>query len=190
MKNPTYEDMIMLSSLLGPAKPPVASREDVATRLGVFLISWHINGNDLRAVALEGDDFLSITSTERCLVCLTEYEIGEEVRRLDKCSHVFHRECIDTVSFHVPAWEDLVLLRIIGSSCFSGLPPVETPVPFAAEPVLRNMDLPPSIPTLPISRSDTQQSAFWHLLDGSVLNFLAYLSKLAFPGPTTRARLC
>ncbi|KAL8792289.1 MAG: hypothetical protein Q9195_005080 [Heterodermia aff. obscurata] len=36
--NPTYEDMLLLSSLLGPAKPPVASQEDVASAPGVYLI--------------------------------------------------------------------------------------------------------------------------------------------------------
>ena len=99
MQNPTYEDMILLSSLLGPAKPPVASREDVATGLGVYRVRWNGAGGTLRATALEGEGLLSMAATERCLVCLTEYEVGEDIRQLSKCCHVFHRECIDTVSF-------------------------------------------------------------------------------------------
>ncbi|KAL8825565.1 MAG: hypothetical protein Q9191_004335 [Dirinaria sp. TL-2023a] len=94
--NPTYEDMMLLSSLLGPAKPPVASREDVASAPGVYIIR-EIAGT-LIATAAAGNDGLQIASGERCLVCLCDYEPGEEVRQLSKCTHVFHRQCIDEVS--------------------------------------------------------------------------------------------
>ena len=30
----------------------------------------------------------------KCMVCLVEYEVGEEVRTMP-CLHFFHRECID-----------------------------------------------------------------------------------------------
>lgn len=91
--NPTYEDMMLLSSLLGPAKPPVASREDVASAPGVYIIR-EIAGT-LIATTAAGNDGLQIASGERCLVCLCDYEPGEEVRQLSKCTHVFHRQCID-----------------------------------------------------------------------------------------------
>ncbi|MCJ1307013.1 hypothetical protein MMC25_000658 [Agyrium rufum] len=97
--NPTYEDMLLLSSLLGPAKPPVASREDVASALGVYRIQRQ--GGALVALALESTDAdgssmrIPIAVGERCLVCLADYEIDEEVRKIEKCKHVFHRECID-----------------------------------------------------------------------------------------------
>ena len=94
-QNPTYEDMLLLSSLLGPAKPPVASREDVASAPGVYVIQ-KIAGPVI-ARALQGSDFLQISSGERCLVCLCDYEPEEEVRQLSKCSHLFHRQCIDEV---------------------------------------------------------------------------------------------
>ncbi|KAI5295997.1 hypothetical protein KEM52_006123 [Ascosphaera acerosa] len=32
---------------------------------------------------------------DRCLVCLSEYEVGEEVRCLSACKHIFHQPCID-----------------------------------------------------------------------------------------------
>src|SRR6202007_948841 len=34
--NPSYEDMQMLSTLLGPVKPPVATQEDVSAAGGTF----------------------------------------------------------------------------------------------------------------------------------------------------------
>ncbi|KAL8720771.1 MAG: hypothetical protein Q9225_002404 [Loekoesia sp. 1 TL-2023] len=94
-QNPTYEDMLLLSSLLGPARPPVASREDVASAPGVYRIRK--SAGTLIAAALQDTDHISIAAGERCLVCLCEYEADEEVRQLNKCKHFFHRECIDQV---------------------------------------------------------------------------------------------
>ncbi|XP_019190516.1 PREDICTED: probable E3 ubiquitin-protein ligase RHA1A [Ipomoea nil] len=37
-----------------------------------------------------GEDML-----ESCVVCLGEYESGDEVRWLRNCNHVFHRRCLD-----------------------------------------------------------------------------------------------
>ena len=89
--------MLLLSSLLGPAKPPVASQEDVATALGVHGLQEQ-NGM-LVAVALDGSEHrIQIAPGERCLVCLCEYEASDLVRQLTKCTHIFHRECIDVVS--------------------------------------------------------------------------------------------
>ncbi|KAL8965273.1 MAG: hypothetical protein Q9197_006591 [Variospora fuerteventurae] len=93
LQNPTYEDMLLLSSLLGPARPPVASREDVASAPGVFRVRK--SAGTLIAAALQGTQHLSITVGERCLVCLCDYEVEEEVRELNKCKHLFHKECID-----------------------------------------------------------------------------------------------
>ncbi|KAL8999110.1 MAG: hypothetical protein Q9169_001998 [Polycauliona sp. 2 TL-2023] len=92
--NPTYEDMLLLSSLLGPARPPVASREDVASAPGLYQLRQ--KAGVLVAAALNGGiDPICLVPGERCLVCLCDYEVGEEVRRLTKCDHLFHRECID-----------------------------------------------------------------------------------------------
>lgn len=91
--NPTYEDMMLLSSLLGPAKPPVASREDVDSAPGVYIIR-EIEAT-LIGMPLGTDGPFQIASGERCLVCLCDYEPGDEVRQLSKCNHLFHRQCID-----------------------------------------------------------------------------------------------
>ncbi|EPY53815.1 ubiquitin-protein ligase E3 [Schizosaccharomyces cryophilus OY26] len=72
--SPTYEDMLLLNSIIGTVKPPVALQKDVDRAGGIFSI-------------VEPDD--------RCLVCLSDYEQGDECRRLLSCSHFFHRECID-----------------------------------------------------------------------------------------------
>ncbi|OKL57072.1 hypothetical protein UA08_07593 [Talaromyces atroroseus] len=91
--NPTYEDMILLSSLLGPAKPPVATQADVSSAGGLFRLVEY--AGSLVAEALEGDQTISIGETERCLICLSDYEAAEEVRQLTSCKHIYHKECID-----------------------------------------------------------------------------------------------
>ncbi len=95
--NPSYEDMQMLSTLLGPVKPPVASREDVTTAGGLFRLV--LRGGGLVAESCENisETSISVALGERCLVCLCDYEEAEEIRQLGKCQHVFHRECIDEV---------------------------------------------------------------------------------------------
>ncbi|KAL8858451.1 MAG: hypothetical protein Q9178_004949 [Gyalolechia marmorata] len=71
--NPSYEDMLLLSSLLGPARPPVATREDVASARGLYQLR-HKTGT-LVATALHGGiDHISLAPGERCLVCLCDYE--------------------------------------------------------------------------------------------------------------------
>lgn len=94
-QNPTYEDMILLSSLLGPAKPPVASEDDVTSAGGLFRLVEYAGA--LVAEALESDETLAIAENERCLICLSEYQAAEEVRQLNKCKHTYHKECIDQV---------------------------------------------------------------------------------------------
>lgn len=94
-QSPTYEDMLLLSSLLGPAKPPVASPEDVASASGTYRVQR--SGVTIVATAMRGTGQIEIVPNERCLVCLEDYQIEEELRQLNKCSHLFHRECIDQV---------------------------------------------------------------------------------------------
>lgn len=91
--NPTYEDMLLLSSLLGPAKPPVASQEDVTSAGGLFRLVEY--AGSLVAEALDGAETIQIPENERCLICLSDYEAAEEVRQLAKCKHLYHKDCID-----------------------------------------------------------------------------------------------
>ncbi|KAJ5273141.1 hypothetical protein N7478_008266 [Penicillium angulare] len=91
--NPTYEDMILLSSLLGPAKPPVASQADINSAGGLFRLVEY--GGSLVAESLNDAGNIQIQDGERCLICLSDYEVAEEVRELVQCKHVFHKDCID-----------------------------------------------------------------------------------------------
>ncbi|GLA66437.1 hypothetical protein AtubIFM55763_000356 [Aspergillus tubingensis] len=91
--NPTYEDMILLSSLLGPVKPPVATQEDLSTAGGLFRLVEY--AGSLVAEGLEGAGAIQLPEGERCLICLSDYEAAEELRQLTKCKHLFHRDCID-----------------------------------------------------------------------------------------------
>lgn len=87
--------MILLSSLLGPAKPPVASQEDVSSAGGLFRLVEY--GGTLMAEAEGGSGASSIpiAENERCLICLSDYEAAEELRQLTSCKHLYHKDCID-----------------------------------------------------------------------------------------------
>ena len=104
-ENPTYEDMLLLSSLLGPAKPPVAQQEDVDSSGGLF--QFETMGEKHVARAALGDqsddgyrEIITIEPSQQCLICLCTYAESEIARRLGDCGHLFHRECIDEVSCH------------------------------------------------------------------------------------------
>lgn len=100
--HPSYEDMQMLSALLGPVKPPVATQDDVGASGGLFRLvvqdSALVGSLVGDAVSQEDGQSLIINHGERCLICLSDYVASEEVRRLSKCQHRYHRECIDEVS--------------------------------------------------------------------------------------------
>ena len=109
--------MLLLSSLLGPAKPPVASREDVASASGTYCIKR--SAGRLIAQAIPGMSQIRIGPSERCLVCLEEYQAEEEVRQLKKCSHLFHRDCIDVVCLGACTAKTL-LIRLAASGSLLG----------------------------------------------------------------------
>lgn len=102
--NPTYEDMLYIASLLGPGKPPVASESDVASAPGLFVIEVDSDGK-LFAVSSETEERIALPPVledgserlERCLVCLSDFEEKEEARKLIRCGHLFHKDCIDQV---------------------------------------------------------------------------------------------
>lgn len=89
--------MLLLSNLLGPAKPPVASEEDVAAALGLYQILDQ--SGLLVAQGFEDGQVIALATDAQCPVCLEEFIVDEEARALVNCGHLFHRECIDQVSF-------------------------------------------------------------------------------------------
>ena len=112
--SPTYEDMLLLSALLGPAKPPIASESDVAAAPGLFAIVSEQAG--LTAVSTQGEERFTLAVNERCLICLCGFEAKEVMRRLVNCGHMFHRECVDQVSFFVCCYGSVLALRISSGS--------------------------------------------------------------------------
>lgn len=98
---------MLLSSILGPAKPPVASEEDVAAAAGVFMI--RTVAGTLVAEAVDGEERIDLASGARCLVCLCDFEAEEEARRLVKCEHLFHKICIDQVGWIRSLTRDAIL---------------------------------------------------------------------------------
>ncbi|GBF66791.1 RING finger protein [Trichophyton mentagrophytes] len=93
--NPTYEDMILLSSLLGPAKPPVATQDEIASAGGLYRLVEYSGALVAEIIGEDTRENVPIAENDRCLICLCDYEAAEEVRILNKCKHVYHRECID-----------------------------------------------------------------------------------------------
>lgn len=76
--SPSYEDMLFIEQLLGPIKPPVASKSDVSSAGGIFKLT-------------EGSRYL----TERCPICLVDYSVDDVCREL-LCKHAFHQDCVDS----------------------------------------------------------------------------------------------
>ncbi|KAK3065401.1 hypothetical protein LTS18_009244 [Coniosporium uncinatum] len=62
--SPTYEDMMLLSALLGPAKPPVASQSDVDEAPGLFDLVV-VDGR-LVAQAQDGAETIALQPDQRC----------------------------------------------------------------------------------------------------------------------------
>ncbi|KAL9621306.1 MAG: hypothetical protein Q9160_004197 [Pyrenula sp. 1 TL-2023] len=105
--NPSYEDMQLLSTLLGPVKPPVATQADVTSSGGIYRL---IDENGTLTATPTSPDHppARIILNERCLICLCDYERSEEIRQLSVCKHVYHRECIDEAAIPAPFAGDKV----------------------------------------------------------------------------------
>ena len=141
-ENPTYEDMMLLSTLLGPAKAPVATDDDVQSAGGLYelVVAEPVEDNVATTAAApimavvnaetkgENDpERVYLEAGHRCLVCLCDFEIEETARRLAKCGHLFHKECIDHVSY-----TSIFPLSLPTNNYCSGSPKAETLVRFAA----------------------------------------------------------
>jgi hypothetical protein len=81
--NPTYEDLLWLSSVLGPARPVTTTQQAIDATL-----STHTWSDEITKRSMLQDH------TDRCLVCLDDFMPKQSVRVL-KCRHVFHVECVD-----------------------------------------------------------------------------------------------
>lgn len=54
-----------------------------------------------------------VNEMESCAVCLADYEVGEEVKVLPACHHMFHRYCIDSWLFVSRVFSCPVCRRIV-----------------------------------------------------------------------------
>lgn len=75
-ENPTYEDLLWLSSMMGPVRPCTTTQAAVDAAIPVLDYSEQFKKEEL------------------CLVCLDEFQLKQPIRVL-KCHHVFHRDCVD-----------------------------------------------------------------------------------------------
>ncbi|KAG5357555.1 putative RING finger protein [Yarrowia sp. C11] len=73
---PTMEDLSLLERHLSPMKNHLATQEDVEQAGGLTTVEEFIEG-------------------EKCPICMTEYEKGDVCRKLNKCHHEFHKDCVD-----------------------------------------------------------------------------------------------
>lgn len=80
-ENSTYEELIQLGLMLGPARPITTTQGEIDAAVPTRPFSDEVKRK------MMGD-------TERCQICLTDYCNEEQVRVL-KCRHGFHTECID-----------------------------------------------------------------------------------------------
>ncbi|KAG8961696.1 hypothetical protein FRC03_005059 [Tulasnella sp. 419] len=81
------EDFWGLAELLGQVKPPVASKDDIE-RAGLEVIKTE------QLKSYEEQKKVTSNTTERCLICLGDYEPEEDLRIMS-CKHVFHQPCVD-----------------------------------------------------------------------------------------------
>lgn len=79
--NPTYEELLDLASIIGPARRPTVSQEAIDNHVPIVKYTQQVKQS-------------IIGNAEGCQVCLNSYQSEEDVRIL-ACHHGFHKECID-----------------------------------------------------------------------------------------------
>ncbi|XP_047053024.1 RING-H2 finger protein ATL39-like [Lolium rigidum] len=84
----------------------------------------------LQGAVAADDDAQEAPTAADCAVCLGQVEAGETVRRLPKCAHLFHAECVDAwLRAHCtcPMCRAPVGLPSAAASKKDGTPPAEAP---------------------------------------------------------------
>ena len=194
-ENPTYEDMMLLSTLLGPAKAPVATDDDVQNAGGLYelVVAEPVEDNGITTIVpASSDRLMAIVTAEtkgendpdrvylevghRCLVCLCDFEMKETARRLAKCGHLFHKECID----HVSSPHMLKSRSITDQTC-SGLPKVETRALCAAGRELTKRKRPLLLKTRASKNPYHMQHRRWQLYEMGPARSLPDMFWDAFP---------
>lgn len=79
--SPSYEELLDLASLIGPARLPTVSQEAIDHHVPIVKYTQQVKQT-------------IIGNSEGCQVCLNSYQSQDDVRVL-ACHHGFHQECID-----------------------------------------------------------------------------------------------
>jgi hypothetical protein len=82
----SYEGLLALEQMIGPVKRGCSTEVLNQLPSGTF-------------EKLVGDPKKALTEEERCSVCLDEYEKEQICTKLPKCSHLYHKECIEVCVF-------------------------------------------------------------------------------------------
>ncbi|KAF9105385.1 hypothetical protein BGX29_000084 [Mortierella sp. GBA35] len=82
----SYDELWALSNLIGPARPTTTTQEAIDNA------GFHVGQFEDASKGMRG--FHTLGDGSKCLVCMSDYEEGEDMRALS-CKHGFHQECID-----------------------------------------------------------------------------------------------
>ncbi|KAG0262772.1 hypothetical protein DFQ27_002138 [Actinomortierella ambigua] len=81
-----YDELWEFATMMGPARPITTTQE------AINQAGFHVGRFEGAIPGMRDYDMLG--DAAKCLVCMCEYEEGEDLRALD-CKHGFHQECID-----------------------------------------------------------------------------------------------
>ncbi|KAF9975628.1 hypothetical protein BGZ73_000642 [Actinomortierella ambigua] len=81
-----YDDLWEFANLMGPARPVTTTQE------AINQAGFHVGQFERAIPGMR--DYATLGDATKCLVCMCEYEEGEDLRALG-CKHGFHQECID-----------------------------------------------------------------------------------------------
>ncbi|KAH6911793.1 hypothetical protein BKA70DRAFT_1268516 [Coprinopsis sp. MPI-PUGE-AT-0042] len=83
----SFEALLELAEMLGHAKPPTVTKEDI-DKSGLETIKpWQLS-------QYEDEGRVSYNCIERCLICLDDYDEEDHIRIMS-CRHAFHKDCVD-----------------------------------------------------------------------------------------------
>lgn len=79
--SPSYEELLNLAAMIGPARRPTVSQEAIDEHLPLIQYTQQVKQT-------------IVGNSEKCQVCLNSYQLEETIRILP-CHHGFHKDCID-----------------------------------------------------------------------------------------------
>ncbi|KAI8989478.1 hypothetical protein BDB01DRAFT_782027 [Pilobolus umbonatus] len=80
-ENPSYEELLALATLIGPARRSTVSQEAIDSHVPIMKYTQQVKQ-------------MILGNSEGCQVCLSNYQSEDDLRILS-CHHGFHKECID-----------------------------------------------------------------------------------------------